>query len=334
MKKLIVLSLVLLFLTLSAGAVYFYIYCHRPVQESGEFLINIPPGTALKNVAVILNEEGLIEKTSLFIILARIKKAEYAIKSGEYSFKMPLSPVELLNKLKQGEVLCHATTVPEGSTLAEIAVIMEKAEITRAEEILNKASDSSFIKKLGFEGNNLEGFMFPDTYRFRKETPAEKILKVMTSRYRAVMAEELEQFSMPDGFSERQVVILASMVEKEAGNIEEMPVIAGVFLNRLKKGMRLECDPTVIYGVVLESPDFEGRLRNRHLRTPHPYNTYHIFGLPPGPICNPGRNAIRAVLNPEEVDYLFFVSKNDGTHHFSRSLREHNRAVDRYQRGK
>lgn len=334
MKKFCIAILFCLFAALIFLPVYFYGYAHRQPQISGTYLITVPSGASLKKVALTLEEDGLITSTPLFILLARVKKVEHTIKSGEYEFEMPLSPLEILKKLEKGEVLCHSTTVPEGSTLADIALIMQQAEITSAEEILRKASDADFIETLGFEGPNLEGVLFPDTYRFSKETPARTVIKVMTQRYRQVMAEEMEKHPLPDGFSERQVVILASLIEKEAGNIEEMPIIAGVFFNRLRKGMRLECDPTVIYGVRLEDPEFDGRLRRVHLRTPNPYNTYHIFGLPPGPICNPGRNAIRAVFNPTDVEYLFFVSRNDGTHHFSRSLREHNRAVNRYQRGR
>ena len=176
--------------------------------------------------------------------------------------------------------------------------------------------------------------MFPDTYHFSRKTVPEKILRRMVARHNRIINTKIKKEAEQKGMTIKEVIILASLVEKETARVFEKPLIAAVFLNRLKKGMRLECDPTVIYGVKLNDPNFNTRLRTKQLRKETPYNTYRIFGLPKGPICNPGLGSIQAVLNPAETDYLYFVSKNNGVHQFSATLREHNQAVYTYQKKK
>jgi UPF0755 protein len=186
------------------------------------------------------------------------------------------------------------------------------------------------VAALGLEGPGLEGYLFPDTYRFTKGMNVEEIILKMVGRFKEVYENAgLSEQARKEGFTVKQVVTIASIVEKEAGSVEEMEKISSVFHNRLKKGYRLRSDPTVIYGI----EDFDGNLTKRHLLTYTPYNTYINLGLPPGPISNPGRAALHAALNPSEEGYLYFVSRNDGTHHFSKTLKEHNRAVDYYQKG-
>lgn len=204
---------------------------------------------------------------------------------------------------------------------------LERAGLVSAEAFLQAASDPGLIESLGIEGYPFEGYLFPETYNFPKGVTAEQIIKKMVDHFRSVFTPAWTERAHAMGFTIHQVVTLASIVEKETSKPEERPLIASVFLNRLKRRMRLESDPTVIYGI----KDFDGNLTRKDLRTMSPYNTYRIKGLPPGPIANPGRASIEAVLYPSEEPYLYFVSKNDGSHHFSPTLREHNRMVRRYQ---
>jgi UPF0755 protein len=238
----------------------------------------------------------------------------------------------VLDRIQRGLVRLQPFTVSEGRTIFETARIIAATGLADEKELLKKTVDPEFINHLGLSGNSLEGFLFPDTYFFSQAASAESILKKMVERYRQVFAEELQMAKPSSQLSEKDVVTLASLVEAETGKSEERPLIAGVFLRRLKKGMRLECDPTVVYGLLLLDPSFNKRLRRKHLLKNTHYNTYRNYGLPPGPICNPGRLAIRAVLQPAETDFLFFVSRNNGSHQFSRTLREHNRAVKTYQK--
>ncbi len=327
--------LALLAALISAGALsvlFFYSYCNSPAAGSAETFITIPRGSSLKTIARLLAEKQVVDYPALFRILVVMKKSDAGLKSGEYFFAKPLTPLDVLEKLTRGEVLTHPVTIPEGSSLTDIAALIEAAGFCSAEAVLAESGNTQLLRKLGLE-SGLEGFLFPDTYRFSRHTDPAAIITTLARRCRSVLRQERSR-AAHSSLSDREVIILASLVEKETARTEEKPLVAAVFLNRLKKNMRLECDPTVIYGVRQETPDFTGRLRTRHLRKKTPYNTYVIKGLPKGPICSPGREAIRAVFNPADVDYLFFVSRNDGTHRFSRTLREHSRAVDRYQRNR
>jgi len=314
---------------------YFYHYRTTPLTWSPSAVtLTVPPGSSLKEAAHILGHHNLIDRPLLFLLLARLKKAEHQIKSGEYTFFGPVAPEDILDKMLKGEVNSHPITFPEGSTLFDVARIIQEAGFGPSSVVLATCRDAEFIKTLGISAETLEGYLFPDTYRFSRDTSPAAILKKMVCRFKDIASRKLTTRAMKTGLSAQELIVLASLVQKEAARSFEMPLIAGVFFNRLKRGMKLECDPTVIYGLKLENPDFNRRLRKRHLLKRTPYNTYQMRGLPPGPICNPGLEAIQAVLNPARVDYLYFVSKNNGTHKFSKSLREHNRAVNKYQRGK
>ncbi|MEI6125223.1 MAG: endolytic transglycosylase MltG [Pseudomonadota bacterium] len=334
MKKYFFYACLLFFIIIGLTAFRFYYFCITPFRSTPPVtaLVTIPEGSSLKKIAGILETQGLIGEQLWFALLAKLKKAEHTIKSGDYSINLPLSPVDILEKLLRGEVILISMTVPEGSTIFDIARIIENAGFASAESIVQKATDPLFVKPFGFDNESLEGFLFPDTYRFRKKTDPEIILSRMATRFKDVFDNEINSIQAERTLSAREIIILASLVEKETPQPDEKPVIAGVFFNRLKNGMRLECDPTVVYGVKLEDPLFQGRLRRKHLQKATPYNTYQIHGLPYGPICNPGLESIRAVLKPAAVDYLFFVSKNNKTHQFSRTLEEHNSAVRQYQR--
>ena len=335
MKK-IFFPLIVVCLVISALFILnFYSYCVTSCSSTPvDIIINIPEGSSFKKVSAILSENNIIRKSIRFSFLAKLKNAEHKIKTGEYCMTMPMSPLEVLDKLTRGAVIIYSVTIPEGKNIFDIAKIMEKAGLGSAAGTLEKMMSPRFIKSLGIKEESLEGFLFPDTYHFSRETVPETILRRMVIRHNNIVNKEIKKRAAQKGLSMRKVLILASLVEKETARKVEKPLIAAVFLNRLKKGMRLECDPTVIYGVKLEDPNFSKRLRTKHLRKETPYNTYQIFGLPKGPICNPGLGSIKAVLDPVETDFLYFVSKNNGTHQFSKTLREHNRAVYEYQKKK
>ena len=267
------------------------------------------------------------------MLYAQARGFDRQVKSGEYELSGELSPLEILDKFVAGEVKTHAVTVPPGWHAREIAARFELADIVAADEFLALALDPAFSRELGIEADSLEGYLFPETYRFRRHTPADEVLRRMVEQFRAAWTDAdralLEAYRWPL----HDVVTLASIVEKETGAAEERRRVAAVFDNRLRRRMRLQSDPTVIYGVLTTRGEFDGNIRKRDLTTDTPYNTYTRGGIPPGPIASPGMAAIRAVLDPEEGPYLYFVSENDGTHHFSTNLRDHEAAVTRYQRG-
>jgi UPF0755 protein len=230
--------------------------------------------------------------------------------------------------LSRGTVVLHKVTVPEGWTLRQIAVILEQKGFAPREEILSLARDKAFVGALGFEGDSLEGYLFPDTYQFAMGLSPRHILSAMVRRFHAVYDSEMRARQAEQGWSLRELVTVASIVEKETGSQEEKPLVASVVVNRLGRGMPLQCDPIVIYGI----EDFDGNLTKKHLQTPNPYNAYLNKGLPPGPICNPGLASLKAALYPADTKFLYFVSRNDGTHQFSSTMTDHRKAVDRYQR--
>ena len=290
----------------------------------------IPVGSSVRQISKILSDGGLVFDDIRFLILARYLGLSTKLQAGEFALHRGQTPGELLRELASARPIQHAVTIPEGLTFVEIAEIFASGGWCDRDEFIRLAKDPGFLKSLGLESRaTLEGYLYPDTYYLtRKGQTTANILQMQVHRYFAVW-QELQKGDTST-LSSYEVLILASMVEKETGKASERPLIAGVFHNRLQKGMRLQSDPTVIYGL----EDFTGRLTRKDLRTPSPYNTYTLNRLPAGPICNPGEEALYAVLHPTESDYIYFVSKNNGSHQFSRTLREHNRAVNKYQRAR
>jgi len=291
----------------------------------------------LTSVARRLDAAGLLPDRTFFgprslVLYARLRGVDRAVKSGEYELNVSMSPTEILEKLIVGSVKTYPVTVPGGLIIEEVAKRVAEAGIADEAEVIERARDAAFSRELGVDADSLEGYLYPETYRFRRATPATLVLRQMVEELQASWTDADRQALEGSGFTLHEVVTLASIVEKETGTAEERPRIAAVFRNRLKKRMRLQSDPTVIYGILRERGSFNGNLRKRDLQADTPYNTYTRGGLPPGPISNPTMAAIRAVLQPEEVPYLYFVSQNDGTHHFSVTLTEHVNAVNRYQR--
>lgn len=305
-------------------------HARTPAGEAKEEVsFVVEPGERLSAVARRLEEEGLIRSALGFRLLARIEGVDRRLKAGEYALSPALSPREILLRFERGLVRRHRLTVPEGWTLAQVADLVERAGLVSAAEFESRARDPGFVRGLGIPADTLEGYLFPETYFFPRGVGAEAILRAMVDRFRAAFPAEWEERAATLGMTWHEVVTLASIIEKETGDPVERPLISSVFHNRLKRGMRLETDPTVIYGI----RNFDGNLTRRHLETPTPYNTYLIQGLPPGPIANPGKESLHAALFPAASPYLYFVSRKDGTHHFSRTYDEHQRAVRFYQLG-
>lgn len=300
--------------------------------KSGEVSVEIPQGSGLNKIASLLEDAGAIRGQIRFKLLAKLLGVERGLKFGEYQYKLPATPLALLKKMARGDVVAFLIKFPEGSTIFDVARNIDSAGLCPGPVILKKATDARFAADLGIAGASLEGYLFPETYKFNRGSSPEIILKRMVERFNRLFYQAMSMQAEKQVPSIKDVVILASLVEKETAASRERPMVAAVFLNRLKKGMRLDCDPTVIYSLRLENPAFNERLTKMHLRKASPYNTYVNYGLPPGPICSPGLDSIQAVLHPAPVTYLYFVSKNDGTHHFSETLPEHNVAVNKYQR--
>jgi len=311
------------------------LWVHRalaPVDPEGGdaslLRFNVEAGATMGQVAHALEAEGLIRDARVARWFARFEDLSSKLKVGEYEFSRAQSTREILETLAVGRVQTHAVVIPEGLRAVEIAARLDEAGLADRNAFLEIVTDPAAAGERGIEATSLEGYLFPDTYRFARGLPATAVVDAMVDEFKSVY-RELEPLVERQELSMHELVTLASIVEKETGAPEERPLIAAVFLNRLKRRMRLETDPTVIYGV----EDFDGNLRKVHLLDEsNPYNTYKIPGLPPGPIASPGRDALEAVLEPADSPYLFFVSRNDGTHVFSKSYAEHERAVDRFQR--
>jgi len=279
----------------------------------------------------MLEQEGIIRNRHFFVGIATILGKKAGIKAGEYEFHTRMLPLEVLDVLVKGQVKIHLVTIAEGFTLSQIGQLLEELNIVGKEVFLQKASSPAFISSLGLPaevGSTLEGYLFPDTYHLFREMDPEEVIQIMVRQFKKVFNPDLASRASQLGISQREAVILASIIEKETPLSEEKPLISAIFHNRLKKKMPLQSDPTVIYGI----KNFDGNLTKKDLLRPTPYNTYLVNGLPPTPICNPGKDSIHAALYPASIPYLYFVSKNDGSHYFSSGIEEHNQAVRKYQK--
>jgi UPF0755 protein len=239
-----------------------------------------------------------------------------------------MTPAEILSKLIAGQVVLHSLTIPEGLTITQIADAAAQQGLTDPEEFLRLAKDREFIASLGIKAETLEGYLYPNTYKFPRPIKAREVMVAMVEQLKQELGPDLLARMQELKMTMHEVLTLASVIEKETGSGGERPEISAVFHNRLKKHIPLQSDPTVIYGL----PAFDGNLHKKDLSSPSPYNTYRVQGLPPGPIANPGIQAIRATLYPSDSHSLYFVSRNDGTHQFSATLIEHNKAVEKYQK--
>ena len=320
-------------------------------RARGPVEIEIPKGASAGEVADLLATAGLLERPAIFRLYAGQRGVAGRFKAGRYVINAPATPRQILDTLVRGAADELVTvTIPEGKNLIEIAGILDAAGICPKAQLVAQAMDPAFAASLDLPGSSLEGYLFPDTYRLRPHTPPARALIPLVRRHRQVFEElraahskGVAELAKTLGFDDPKIVILASIVEKETGQTAERPRIAQVFINRLRlptfSPKLLQTDPTIIYGCTVAMPRSEacqrwdGRIRRIQLEDRgNPYNTYTHEGLPPGPIANPGRAALEAVMEPDRTPYLYFVSKNDGTHYFSRTVAEHEAAVTRYQR--
>ncbi len=308
-----------------------YVFTPAPSQKNDTVTVIIPKGSSVREIADILAQQKLIKKDIRFQILTRLKGKASKLQAGEFLLSTGQRPGIVIDTLASAQPIQHSVTIPEGKNIKEVAKIFCSDDgWCNEKEFVSLAHDPQFISSLGLTGlKSLEGYLFPETYFFtRDDVDAKKIITMMVHHFQKEWSSLVQKKFVPQENAE--TIILASIIEKESGNSSERPKIAGVFANRLECGMRLQSDPTVIYGL----EEYSGTITKKDLKTHHPYNTYIIDGLPPTPICNPGRESIAAALNPEKHDYLYFVSQNDGSHYFSKTLREHNRAVYKFQRKK
>ena|SRR5581483_12001070 len=297
-------------------------------QQPPVTMVEIPAGASFKQVAALLYQQHLIASRFGFLLVGKLLGAERKIHPGEYALHPAMRPIDIINTLASGRIVLHPVTIPEGYSIAQIADLLAEKRLVDRKEFIALAHDAAFIKTLGLDVPSLEGYLFPNTYQFPKHTSARDIMTAMVAEWDRVWTPELRSRAKDINLSVHEVLTLASVIEKETGVDSERELVAGVFHNRLRKRIPLQSDPTVIYGL----SDFDGNLRKRDLALDTPYNTYRHAGLPPGPIANPGERSIHAALYPVPSSYLYFVSRNDGTHQFSSTLTEHNHAVDKYQR--
>ncbi|HEX7519589.1 MAG TPA: endolytic transglycosylase MltG [Candidatus Deferrimicrobium sp.] len=291
-------------------------------------LVLVPKGSPLPEVVRILREDGILPHPLAFRALVLLTFSGRRLHYGEYAFPTPPSAFEAWRRLVRGDVIKYEVTVPPGANLYDVAELLKKKKLATAEAFLTTAASPDVLRRLEIPGESAEGYLFPDSYTFVKPITPEEILEFMVRQFRRKIPPDAEKRAEEAGLSLHQVVTIASIIEKEAGVEEEKPIVSAVIRRRLALGMPLQMDPTVIYGV----KRFDGTVTRKDLRAAGPYNTYLNQGLPPGPIANPGTAALVAALNPSKAEYLYFVSRNDGSHTFSRTLPEHNRAVERFRR--
>jgi len=314
---------------LAAGALWRDWHTPYKGYEDG-LILEIPRGRGAGLILDELANRGVVRSRFSLKLAYTATGRLSTMKAGKYLFDRPLTPLEVLAKLRKGEVLLTRVTLPEGLRLDEAAALFAEEGLGRRESFRAAMRDPATILDLDPRARDLEGYLFPDTYFVDPGTSEEAIVRLLARSFREWWAHHSAAAS--GRLDLRGVVTLASVVERETASPSERPRIAGLFLNRLRIGMPLQSDPTVIYALVSDGV-YRGRLLREDWGYAHPYNTYRNAGLPPGPICSPGRASLEAVLSPEKTPYLYFVAKTDGTHVFSATLDEHNRAVARYRGG-
>jgi UPF0755 protein len=321
--KKIIIIVVMLFLIMQS-----LIFASIPRSTENEPVnVIVRNGTSLHNIAGLLKDDDIIYSSNLFMLYSFLSRSKLI--AGEYEFRRNMSTFDIIMKMKRGERNIYTLKIIEGYNIYNVAEIIQNAKIMEKGEFISLAKNRDFLVRLKIDSGSLEGYLSPDTYYYSKETEVDKFIeKIVQRTFKVFEKEDIRSRMQALKMDIYQILTLASMIEKEAKKKEEKPLISAVFHNRLRRNMSLDCDPTVTYG----TGAFFSPITKSDLSTPTPYNTYTFRGLPKGPICNPDKNSIIAVLYPAPVDYLYFVSRNDGTHAFSKDMVTHNRFVKAYQR--
>jgi len=330
-KKNIILLLVLATVVCGYFASTVYNQMHVELVLDQPEKIVLVRGSTIRTLADQLIEKGLLEDKRSFVLWGKVNRQATRLQAGEYVITNGTSLADILNNMVAGNIIQHSITLIEGFTFRQILAIIHQSDIITAE--LKGMSDEAIMKRLGYEGEHPEGRFYPDTYYISRGITDTELLQRAYQTMQRILDEEWQNRADDLPYeTPYEALIMASIVEKESAVAEERPLISGLFANRLRKKMRLQTDPTVIYGI----ENYDGNIRYRDLRKDTPYNTYTRGGLPPTPIALPGREAIHATLHPEATDYLYFVAygDNSGRHEFSTNLKDHEKAVDKYQRGK
>ncbi|MDH4099424.1 MAG: endolytic transglycosylase MltG [Nitrospirota bacterium] len=310
------------------GSLYLYVQTFTPpTGPRQDKEIEFPENAAFREVAAKLEHEGLIRNAWIFTQLARWKKIDRNVRAGTYALNSSMTPEKIISIFREGRIIEIPITFPEGLSAAQVGMLLERHGLLTAEKFRAMIDDPALVATFKVEGPTLEGYLFPDTYLFPKGMKPLEIIRKMVRRYKEIYTPELAERAKAIGLSEREIITIASIVEKEVLTEFERPIVAAVCYNRLKIGMPLQSDPTVIYAL---GDRFTGKLKRKDMVYDSPYNTYRYKGLPPGPIANPGKASIIAALYPAKTKYLYFVSKKDGTHYFSKTYNEHSAAVRKY----
>lgn len=324
----IAISAFVVLIGLVSGAGFLYHATQPAGDDTRTVVIDVKPGMSVNLVSQALVKNNLIASPRAFRFLSWITGKQGQVQVGEYELSPTLSPWEILDKLASGKTFQHSVTIPEGYRLTEIAAILADKGLVDEEKFLQETGNRELVASLNVPTESLEGYLFPETYHFSKHLGEGKIIRIMAATFKErVLNQEVQTRTREMGMTLHEVITLASLIEKETGLESERALISAVFHNRLRKRMLLQTDPAVIYAI----SDFDGNLRKKDLSVHTPYNTYMNPGLPPGPIASPGLESILAALYPADSRYLYFVSRQDGSHHFSANLADHNRAVSKYQ---
>ena len=331
MRKLLAFIIVIL-AAAGAAAAWVYVGTRQPYRgySAPEQFVEIPPGTGTRAIGERLVASGVVRDAMTFRAALWMSGKATRLKAGEYRFAAPDTPMGVIDKIARGDVFVVPLTIPEGLTIAEMSKVYESKGFGPASTFVAAARDATSVRALDPLARDLEGYLFPDTYPLPRHTEATRLVRLMTDAFARALSADLRAAATARGLSIRQVVTLASIVEKETANPSERPLVASVYENRLRIGMALQCDPTVIFALE-HAGRYHGNLRHDDLSFDSPYNTYRYPGLPPGPIAAPGLASLEAVVHPADSDYLYFVSRNDGSHEFATTLSEHNRNVQKYQ---
>ncbi|MSP39311.1 MAG: endolytic transglycosylase MltG [Deltaproteobacteria bacterium] len=312
---------------LGAALMFHNIHYSVPALGAQPAEVRVERGDSLSTVSRKLREQKIITNSLFFSLWARFNGSEKKLHQGLYRFDSGVTAREVLERLVSGKGIFQSVTIPEGFTVREIAQLLDKMQIADGQKFLTEAANPSLLANLGLQGKGIEGYLFPSTYHFTPATAEREIVITMAEQFRKVSQPLLAEAKGTSSMTAHGILTLASIIEKETGVEAERPLVSAVFHNRLNRQMPLQSDPTVIYGI----KDFNGNLTKKDLQEATPYNTYRIPALPPGPICNPSVASIKAALHPAAVPYLYFVSKNDGSHLFSETMEAHNRAVKTFQ---